>query len=140
MRAGQPPAVLGGSVGLHLRATGEVALTVPIHIVEFKAGAAAPIESFSSLSASAVTLGHGVGESHVYAVHVEPGGEIGPHPAGFDQLFLVVQGSGWVAGSDGIRHPLATLQGAFVPQGETHAKGSVAGMVAIMVQAARLSR
>ena len=111
-----------------------------IRIVEFTAETSEPIESFSSILASAVPLARGVGESHVYAVHIEPGGEIGAHPAGFDQLFLIVQGSGWVAGSDGVRHSLAALQGAFVPKGETHAKGSEAGMVAIMVQASSFAQ
>ncbi len=106
-----------------------------IRIVEFPAAVAAPIKSYSSTRASAVSLGHGTGESHVYAVHVEPRGEIGPHPAGFDQFFLIVHGSGWVAGADGVRHSLAALQGAFIPKGEQHSKGSESGMVAIMVQA-----
>ena len=106
-----------------------------VRIVEFAPAVAQSIESYSSVSASAVSLGHGAGESHVYAVHIAPGGEIGVHPAGFDQFFLVVQGSGWVAGSNGVRQSLAALQGAFIPKGEQHAKGSVSGMVAIMVQA-----
>jgi quercetin dioxygenase-like cupin family protein len=108
---------------------------VPVRIFRFAADATEAIRSYSSVSASALALGHGEGASHVYAVHIEPGGEIGPHPAGFDQFFLVVQGSGWIAGADGIRHLLPALHGAFVPKGETHAKGSEAGMVAIMVQA-----
>ena len=108
---------------------------MPIRIVQFSADAAEPIKSYSSVSSSAAALAHGEGASHVYAVHIQAGGEIGPHPAGFDQLFLVVQGSGGIAGADGVRHSLASLQGAFVPKGETHAKGSQVGMVAIMVQA-----
>lgn len=113
---------------------------MPIHVVQFAADTAAPILSYSSVSASAVALAHGRGESHVYAVHIEAGGEIGAHPAGFDQLFLVVQGSGWVAGADGVQHSLSALQGAWVPQGETHSKGSREGMVAIMIQASRFAR
>lgn len=113
---------------------------MPIRIVQFSADAAEPIMSYSSVTASAVALAQGEGKSHVYAVHVQAGGEIGTHPAGFDQLFLVVQGSGWVAGADGVRHSLSALQGAFVPKGETHAKGSQAGMVAIMVQASSFTQ
>lgn len=112
---------------------------MPIRIIQFSADAAEPIESYSSVSSAAAALAHGEGASHVYAVHVQAGGEIGPHPAGFDQLFLVVQGSGWIAGANGVRHSLAALQGAFVPKGETHAKGSQAGMVAIMVQASNFA-
>lgn len=117
-----------------------IRLDMSIRIVDFSAAAAERILAYSSVAASAVSLGHGDRRSHVYAIHVEAGGEIGRHPAGFDQLFLVVRGSGWVAGSDGVRHPLAELQGAFIPTGEQHAKGSETGMVAIMVQSGSFDR
>jgi quercetin dioxygenase-like cupin family protein len=88
--------------------------------------------------ASVVPLGHGSGAGHVYAVHMEPGGEIAPHPADFGQLYLVVAGGGWVSGVDGVRLPVATGAGAFIPRGEVHAKGSASGMTAIMVQLTEL--
>jgi quercetin dioxygenase-like cupin family protein len=66
-------------------------------------------------------------------VHLEAGGEIGPHPAGIGQLFLVVAGSGWVAGADAVRRPLRAGQGAVIARGEVHAKGSDAGS-AVMIQ------
>jgi len=106
-----------------------------IRLFNFGSEAARTIELFNSVGASSVELAHGVGESHAYAVHVEPGGSIGEHPAGFDQLFLVVQGAGWVAGTDGVRHNVGTNKGAFVPKGEVHSKGSETGMLALMVQA-----
>jgi hypothetical protein len=106
-----------------------------ICIVPFNADAGEPIREFASSLASALPLAHGSGESHAYAVHIGAGGQIGPHPAGFDQLFLVVQGSGWAAGADGVRHALPAFHGAFVPKGEFHSKGSESGLVAIMVQA-----
>jgi len=55
------------------------------------------------------------------------GGEIGAHRAGFAQLFLVVDGLGWVADVDGVRCPLQTGQGAVIARGEVHGKGSEAG-------------
>ena len=107
---------------------------VPVRLFDFATTSAQLIERFGSSGASSVELAHGRGESHVYAIHVAPGGSIGPHPAGFDQLFLVVQGTGWVAGADGVRHSVGTFHGAFVPKGEVHSKGSETGMVAVMVQ------
>jgi AraC family transcriptional regulator len=106
-----------------------------LSILTFGADLAEPITAYSSRLASAIALAAGTGDSHVYAVHLAAGGEIGPHRAGFDQLFLVVQGAGWVAGADGVRHALGALQAAFVPQGEIHAKGSDSGLVALMIQA-----
>ena len=110
-----------------------------IRLINIGRAAARPIELFSSVAASSVELAHGAGESHAYVVHIAPGGCIGPHPAGFDQLFLVSQGAGWVAGADGVRHSVDVSRAAFVPTGEVHSKGSEAGMVAVMVQASSFS-
>jgi quercetin dioxygenase-like cupin family protein len=112
---------------------------VAIRIVDFTHQHARAIEQFAASGASSVDLAHGTGESHAYAIYFVPGGAIGPHPAGFDQLFLVVQGSGWVAGEDGIRLRVGTNCGAFVPKGEVHSKGSETGMLALMVQASTFS-
>jgi quercetin dioxygenase-like cupin family protein len=97
------------------------------------------IEEFAASGAFSVDLAHGTGDSHAYAIHFAPGGVIGPHPAGFDQLFLVVQGSGWVAGADGVRLSIRTHCGAFVPRGEIHSKGREVGMLALILQASTFS-
>lgn len=103
-------------------------------IITFGHDAASSIELFHSVGASSVALGHGHGETHVYAIHVEAGGMIGTHPTGFAQLFLVVQGSGWASGHDNIRQPLKAGEGVYFACGEMHAKGSDKGMTAIMIQ------
>lgn len=110
-----------------------------MRLLDFSASRARPILEFGSRDASALSLGHGHGDAFAYAIHVAPGGMIGPHPAGYDQLFLVVQGSGWIERGDGVRHELRAGTGAHVERGETHAKGSVEGMLAIMVQVTDLT-
>lgn len=109
-----------------------------VKIIDFSEERAEPIEQFQSACASSVRLGDGHGEAHVYCVRFEPGGEIGQHPTGFGQLFLVVAGTGWVSGHDGARVELAAGQGAYFPRGELHAKGSDMGMTAIMIQVREL--
>ena len=109
-----------------------------MRIVEFSADRATPIELFNSISASSVPLGDSAGEAHVYCLYFGPASQIGPHHAGFGQLFLVVAGAGWAAGADGQRQRLATGQGAFFAHGELHSKGSETSMTAIMVQVAEL--
>jgi quercetin dioxygenase-like cupin family protein len=84
--------------------------------------------------ASSLKLAEGDGEAHTYVLYFEPGGEIGPHEAGYGQLFVALSGEGWVAGGDGVRHALGTGEAAFVARGETHAKGSETGLTALMVQ------
>ncbi len=107
-------------------------------ILSFSERQAEPIELFESIRASSVHLGDGEGEAHIYCVRFSPGGKIGEHPTGFDQLFLVVEGSGWVSGQDGKQIELSAGQGAYFARGEMHSKGSDAGMMAIMIQVSDL--
>ena len=109
-----------------------------MRIVEFLRETAQPITLFDSSGAFSVRLADGSGQAHVYCVHVEPGGCIGAHNAGFGQLFLVVAGAGWAAGADGVRVALRAGQGAFFERGELHSKGSDEGMTVIMVQVGEL--
>jgi len=84
--------------------------------------------------ASALEIAEGEGEAHAYVLYFEPGGEIGPHEAGFGQLFVALSGEGWVAGADCVRQTLATGEAAFICRGEAHSKGSETGLTALMVQ------
>ncbi len=105
-----------------------------MRIIAFGPEEARPITGFDSVAAASVPLGDGTGESHIYAVRIAAGGSIGRHRAGFDQLFLAVEGSGWVEGEDGRRIPIAAGEGAHFAKGEMHAKGSDGGLVAVMIQ------
>jgi quercetin dioxygenase-like cupin family protein len=105
-------------------------------ILRFDASLAEPIESrpYEVKFASSLPLAEGEGEAHAYVLYFEPGGEIGPHEAGFGQFLFAVSGNGWVAGGDGERLTLAEGQAAFIHRGEIHSKGSETGLVALMVQ------
>ncbi len=89
--------------------------------------------------ASSIKLAEGDGEAYAYVLYLEPGGEIGSHEAGFGQLFFALSGSGWVAGADGVRLPLAEGQAAFIARGEIHSKGSETGLTALMFQVRELT-
>ena len=108
-------------------------------VVDFSRESSRPIENFGSVSARSVHLADGEGEAHAYSVYIEAGGSIGTHPAGFGQLFLVIEGSGWVIGGDGQRVELERGQGAYIERGEQHSKGSEVGMAAIMLQVRELA-
>jgi quercetin dioxygenase-like cupin family protein len=110
-----------------------------MHIIDFTPEHAVPITAYHSRVASSQPLGDGHGEAHVHAVHFGPGGYIGPHPAGFGQLFCAMAGVGWVAGADGVRHELRTGQAAIFARGELHSKGSDTGLTALIVQIADLT-
>jgi quercetin dioxygenase-like cupin family protein len=110
-----------------------------VQVLETGRAQADRIERFESHGAWSVKLGEGAGECHVYTIHFESPGEIGPHEAGFDQLLVVVEGSGWGAGANGVRVPLGPGQAALFRKGEVHSKGSEEGMTAIMIQVSALS-
>jgi hypothetical protein len=103
-------------------------------LVDLSPERATAIREFEAISVAAVALASGSGAAHVYALHFEPGGLIGPHVAGFGQVLVPLTGSGWVAGADGVRFPLVPGQAAYWSRGELHSKGSGNGMTAVMIQ------
>jgi quercetin dioxygenase-like cupin family protein len=111
-----------------------------MEVISFRDDPGTLITNYASRGASSVDLAHGDGEAHVYVVHVDAGGEIGPHEAGFGQLFVVVSGSGWVREADGPRVEVDAGQAAFFGRGTVHSKGSDGGMTAVMIQVTDLYR
>jgi len=111
-----------------------------MEIVSFGDDPGSVITQFASHGATSVDLGHGDGEAHVHVVHLDPGGEIGPHRTGFGQLFVVVRGRGWVREADGPRVEIDAGQAAYFERGIVHSKGSEDGLTALMVQVADLHR
>src|SRR5215471_12139174 len=109
-----------------------------MRILTFDAQLGQAITEFESRDATALEFGMGSGDAHAFFLRIECGGIIGPHPAGFGQVFAPVQGSGWVAGADGARRELRPGQAALIARGEMHSKGSEAGMTALMVQVREL--
>ncbi len=109
-----------------------------LRVLRFGPRHASPIEQFDAVAASAVHLGEGSGEAHAYAIHIEAGGEIGFHTAGYGQLFIVIEGDGWVATPDASVE-LAAGEAVQIEKGTMHAKGSASGLVAIMVQIRNLA-
>lgn len=111
-----------------------------MEIIRFGRTDAKKILAFGSRRSASVPLASGSGNAHAYCIYFRPGGMIGPHVAGFDQLFLVVSGRGWVSGRDGKRFALRAGQGAIFRRCEMHSKGSRTGMTAMMFQVTRLRR
>lgn len=74
------------------------------------------------------------GSVQVACMHVQAKGVIGAHPAVKPQLFLVVEGEGWVRGEADQRIPLAAGQAAFWQAGEHHESGSNNGMTALVIE------
>ncbi len=68
-------------------------------------------------------------------LYIEPDGILVYHQAVNDQLYLVVQGSGWVSGQERERKRIEAGQAAFWRDGEYHESGSEEGMTVVIVEA-----
>jgi quercetin dioxygenase-like cupin family protein len=66
--------------------------------------------------------------------HIGAGGFIPRHPAHGPQLFVIVEGSGWVSGDDGKKVAIQSGRAAYWEPGESHESGSEKGMKAIVVE------
>jgi hypothetical protein len=110
-----------------------------MRVFDFSREHAAAVEQFDSRATASVHLASGGGESHAYCIFFDRGAAIGAHRAGFDQLFLVVEGEAWSEGEEGRRARLLSGQGAHFTRGEMHSKGSDDGAMVIMIQASELA-
>jgi len=105
----------------------------------FDRAAGRPIDQFDSVAAVISPIQRMSGQVQIGCMHIGPGGTVGYHQAVPKQLFLVVQGDGWVRSSDQ-PEPLAIHAGqaAFWESGEWHASGSDSGMTAIVIESETL--
>jgi len=93
-----------------------------------------PVEEYDVVGAAhAASIAFGSGEAHARVLRLGAGSQVAPHRTGFGQLFVPIQGGGWVSeGADVVE--IRVGQAAYFPRGVTHAKGSETGMVALMIQ------
>lgn len=106
-----------------------------MRIFRFDHEVAHPVKQFDSAN---VAVGRGVrtdGKTQVTVIHVEPGGTLGFHPSTGRQLYMVMNGDGWVEGPEREPRPIHAGQAAFWDAGEWHASGSDTGMTAVSVEA-----
>jgi quercetin dioxygenase-like cupin family protein len=89
--------------------------------------------------AQAASVAFGLGEAHVRVLRIRAGGEIGEHETGHGQLFVPIQGRGWVRQAE--EETLVGVGSAvYLPRGVRHAKGSDVGLLALVVQVKDLKR
>lgn len=78
--------------------------------------------------------------ARIGVMRYSPGAVLGTHPAGMDQLFIVVSGSGWIRTGEGAPEPIAESEAVLWKAGEVHESGSESGMTALIVQAEAFDR
>jgi hypothetical protein len=77
---------------------------------------------------------HLLDESVINCAYLDSNGVIGLHQATTPQLFLVVQGRGWVRGKTPARTPIEAGQAAYWEKAEWHESGTETGMTVIIIE------
>jgi quercetin dioxygenase-like cupin family protein len=77
--------------------------------------------------------------ANIGCMYIDSNGVLGHHQAPIAQLFVVIQGEGWVTGEDQKRIDIKVGEAAFWEKGEWHTSGSDSGMTAILIQSGSLN-
>lgn len=92
------------------------------------------VEKYDSNLATYLNITQTNQVANIGCMYIEPNGILGHHQAPIPQLFIVVQGEGWVTGEDQERINIKVGEAAFWEKGEWHTSGSNSGMTAIVIQ------
>jgi quercetin dioxygenase-like cupin family protein len=103
-------------------------------LFRFDVGVGQPIDNFGSVNVVFSRIARPSAEARVSCMHLGAHGKVGDHQAATPQLFLVVQGEGWVCGAARDRIPITAGTAAFWEKDEWHASGTETGMAAIVIE------
>lgn len=92
------------------------------------------IGSYQSSGFIVSSIVHLIEEAVIHCAYLQAGGVIGFHQAAAPQLFLVVQGEGWVRGASPERISIKAGQAAYWGKGEWHESGTEAGLTVILIE------
>jgi quercetin dioxygenase-like cupin family protein len=93
-----------------------------------------PITAFDSVNVVITPIQRAPGQVQIGCFHIGSQGRVGYHQAVGPQLFLVMQGTGWVRGGSDERMPISAGKAAFWADGEWHESGSESGMTVIVIE------
>ncbi|EJV61737.1 MULTISPECIES: hypothetical protein [Bacillus] len=102
-------------------------------IFDFSEKVGKHISAFQSNFIMSKILKH-QGNIHIGSMHLQPSGVIGYHEAVVSQLLLIVQGEGFVCGSDKEKVKIGAGQAAFWAEGELHEMSTEKGLMAIVIE------
>jgi len=72
-------------------------------------------------------------------MYIEQGGIVGMHEAPVPQLFIVIQGEGWICGADKEKIFLKAGEGVFWQTGQAHESGSDSGLTALVLESKQIN-
>lgn len=92
------------------------------------------LEQFGSVKAIISRILHLEDEVVISSVYIQPQRKIGYPQAVTPELFLLVQGEGWVRGENDEKLDVQEGHAIFWEQGEWHETGSEKGMIAVIIE------
>jgi len=107
-------------------------------IFRFDAEVGKGVDLYESSGFTISRVTHLFDEAVVNCAYLAASGVIGYHRATVPQLFLVVQGEGWVRGESSERTFIKAGQAAYWEKGEWHESGTDQGMTAIIIEGVNL--
>ena len=107
-------------------------------LYRFDAEVGKNIDLFGSSSFVISKIAHVFEDAVIRCAHLGINSVIGYHQTTIPQLFLVVQGAGWVRGEAPDRTPIKTGQAAYWGKDEWHESGSETGMTALLIEGMKL--
>jgi len=105
-----------------------------MRLFRFDAQTGEPVTQYNSTNAVVSRILNTTAGVSVVSIHLAQNGVLGFHQAVQNQLFLVVQGSGWVRDKTSDRVEIVAGQGAFWEAGEEHETGTETGLMAIVIE------
>lgn len=109
-----------------------------MQLYTFGSEAGNKISNYNSILASYSKVLWTEEPTNIGFIHIEKGGVVGYHQAPVPQLFIVVNGDGWVEGEDEKRVYLKSGDGVFWNKGEGHISGSEQSLTALVLQSEEL--
>jgi quercetin dioxygenase-like cupin family protein len=95
-----------------------------LKIFRFDTAVGRKLEQFGSINAMLSGVVRLTSEAQVSCIYLAPDGMVGYHQAATSQLFMVVQGEGWVRGESPDRSSIASGRAAFWERSEWHESGT----------------
>ena len=92
------------------------------------------IDRYSSSGVILSKVVHSFEEAVVSCAYFDAHGVMGNHQATIPQLFLVVQGEGWVRAESSDKTSIEAGQAAYWEKGEWHESGTETGMTVIIIE------
>ena len=109
-----------------------------MQLLKFTKDEAKPVLNYDSISTAYNKIIKTETSTNFGFMYVEANGLIGRHEAPVPQLFIVIEGEGWVQGESEEKIKLQKGEAVFWEKGESHVCGSQKGLTAIVIQSAEL--